>query len=146
MNLEGKTCTIAQFSLDGALLQTQSDLVVISDAFHEELTGQLAKAGLLLQEPHPLLGPAEFTLEGQFVRVDEGNRALRYFLTFLAGAATVEAEGQLYHGDWPVTPLHSKAQQTIGLFGGSGLGLLKTCTRTAAAQIANQVIEALTER
>ena len=146
MELTGKTCAIEPFSTEQAVVRTQSNLSPILGAFHQELSKRLSKDGLLIGAAPAGLGACDFTVEGQFVRIDEGNRAARYFLTFLAGAATVEVEGRLFHGEFPVTDLYAKGVQSIGIFGGSSERMLQTCAAGAAGQIAGQIIEALANR
>jgi hypothetical protein len=146
MELTGKTCAIEPFSADQAVIQTHSNLGPILDAFHQELSKRLSKDGLLIGAASAGLGACDFTVEGQFVRIDEGNRAARYFLTFLAGAASVEVEGRLFHGEYPVMDLHAKGVQSIGIFGGSSERMLQTCAAAAAGQIAGQIAEALANR
>ena len=146
MELTGRTCSIESFAADQALVKAGFDIAPLVAVFHQELDKQLSKRGLVIAGVPGDPGEDDFTIEGQFVRIDEGNRAARYFLTFMAGAATLEVEGRLFHREYPVMHLHAKGSQSMGVFGGSSERMLKTCAAGAASQIASQVLEALSER
>jgi hypothetical protein len=144
MQATGPTCAIEQFSLAHTALNTRYDAATIAAAFVQELTNSLARQGFQIQESHPSLETQTFSIEGAFVRIDEGNRFLRYFLTWVAGSAMVEVEGWLFRAGVPLCELYTKASLGAGVFGGSPQGLLKRCAQNAAKQIARQVITAVT--
>ncbi len=146
MELTGRTCSIEPFAVGQALVKAGFDIGPLVNVFHEELYKQLSKRGLVIAGAPGNPGGDDFTIEGQFVRIDAGNRAARYFLTFMAGAATLEVEGRLYHGEFPVMHLHARGSQSMGVLGGSSERMLKTCAAGAANQLASQVLEALSER
>ena len=146
MELQGRTCAIEPFSTAQAVIKAKFDTAPIEGAFNRQLVDRLSGKGLLVQEIHPGLGQADVTIEGQFVLIDEGNRAQRYFLTGLAGSAALEVEGRLFFGDVPVTELHARVNRTAGFFGGGAQQLLQTAAVAAARQIADLVIAALQER
>jgi len=137
------TCSIEPFSIENTALKTQLDSGPLVALFHQELAGQLARHGLAVQESHPSLAQPHFSIEGAFVRIDEGNRVARYFLSWMAGQAVVEVEGWLYQNNRPVRELYAKGSQGAGIFGGAAEGLLKKSASFAAKQIANQVAQAL---
>jgi len=64
-------------------------------------------------------------------------------LTFLAGKAVVEVEGELMADGRQLALLNAKSKQSGGLFGGSGKGLLKLCAKSCAGKVAKQIISAL---
>jgi hypothetical protein len=142
----GPTCAIEPFSSAHTALKTQTDPGSITAVFYQELARNLARQGLQIQESHPSLEPQAYSIEGAFVRIDEGNRFLRYFLTWVAGAAVVEVEGWLFQGDVPVRELYSKVSLGVGVFGGSTQKLLKRCALNAAKQISNQVAKVIGRR
>ena len=146
MELEGRTCAVEPFSTARAAVKAKFDVGPIVEAFHEQLGNHLGQSGILLQETHPSMGQPEITIEGQFVLIDEGSRAMRYFMTGLAGSAVVEVEGCLFHGEIPVTDLHAQVKQTAGVFGGSAEKLLRHCVAGVAQQVYNQVVAALRDR
>lgn len=143
MQASGPTCAIEPFSSAHTALKTQTDPGAITGTFHQELARELAKFGLQVQESHPSLEPQAYSIEGAFVRIDEGNRVLRYFLTWVAGAAVVEVEGWLFRGDVPLRELYTKASMGVGILGGRTQGLLKRCAVNGAKQISRQVIAAI---
>ena len=119
---------------------------MLAGQFHDTLMKELSKHGVALQESHPSLDQPDFTIEGAFVLIDEGDRALRYFLSFLAGAAVVEVKGRLFQGDFPVTELHARATQSVGVFGGDPERMVRQCATAGGRQIVMQVLEALASR
>ena len=89
----------------------------------------------------------EITVRGQFIRIDEGDRWLRWFSSFLAGKTVIEVEGKLFFGDIHVTDLYAKATQAWGVFlGGNSQELLKICARIAAKKVSKQIIKALRDQ
>jgi hypothetical protein len=137
------SCTIEPFTTTSAALKTSRDPAALAGQFHDALIKELSKQGVALKESHPSPGQADFTIEGSFILIDEGDRALRYFLSFLAGAAIVEVKGRLFQGDVPVTELHARTSQSVGVFGGDPERMLRQCATTAGRQIAAQVCEAI---
>jgi hypothetical protein len=137
-------CVVEPFATASATLKTSRDTAALASRFHGALSAELSKHGVTLQESHPSLGQPDFTVEGSFVLIDEGDRALRYFLSFLAGAAIVEVTGRLFQGDVPVAELHARSSQSLGVFGGSPDRLLELCATAAARQVASQILEACT--
>jgi hypothetical protein len=140
------SCAIEPFSTTSAALKTSRDPAAIAGQFHSTLIKELSDHGVALRESHPSLGQPDFTIEGAFVLIDEGDRALRYFLSFLAGAAVVEVKGRLFRDDFPLTELHARTSQAVGVFGGSPESMLRQCATAAGRQIAMQVEEALASR
>ena len=139
-------CVVEPFSTANAALNSSSDPAVLAAQFHSVLVQELSKRGVTPKESHPLLSRPTYAVEGSFVQIDEGDRALRYFLSFLAGAAFLEVKGWLFQGDMPVIELHARTSQSIGVFGGDSKRMLLTCAAAAGKQIALQVDEAITNR
>lgn len=140
------TCAVEPFSMVSAALKTSRDPAAIASQFHEALSKELSKRGVALQKSRLGFDQTGFAAEGSFILIDEGDRALRYFLSFLAGAAVVEVKGRLFQGDFPITELHARASQSIGMFGGSPDGMLRLCATAAGRQVAMQIHEALAGR
>jgi hypothetical protein len=70
--------------------------------------------------------------------VDEGSRAARYFLTFLAGKAIVRAEFDITCGDAEAVHRVHEATAGAGAFGGSGPSLISGCLGRIAVQVAGE--------
>jgi hypothetical protein len=146
MELRGKTCAISPFYAEAADIRT-ADVDSVTQIFQDELARSLSEAGLLPRTPSLGADGQDITLQGQFVRISEGNRWLRYFLMFSPNApAVVEVEGRLLDGDIPVTDFHVTGAGRMGLFGGSGPKLVRNSAKSAAHQVARQVIDALADR
>ena len=146
MELAGQACAVRAFDSQQALIKTHFDPGPVVEAFHTALGKQLAKRGIEIHQASDGQNQAGTWVEGQFVRIDEGNQAARYFLTGVTGAATLEVEGRLFDGEFPVAHLTATGKGAMGLFGGSGQSLLRKCAAAAAWQLAQQIAAALADR
>ena len=80
------SCTIEPFATTSAAVKTSRDPAALVGQFHDAPITELSKQGVSCsKESHPSLGQADFTIEGSFILIDEGDRALRYFLSVLGG-------------------------------------------------------------
>ena len=140
MGFEGKTCCLEPFSTENTVVKAKFETKEITDLFNETLNSQLEKKGLTMQKE---LGEAPIKVHGEVVNVDEGNRWLRYFLTFLGGKTVFEVEGKVVVNGVPSAELHSVKKSGTGLFGGSSQGLLKANAKAAAKDITNQIVRTL---
>jgi hypothetical protein len=140
MKYKGKPCVMEVWDTSQAVVKTPFGITVITAEFQEGLNRQLMKKGIPLEQKNP---DSEVFVRGKYVRVDAGNRFLRYFLTFFAGKAAVEVEGELIVQGNRKASLHAKAKQGWGLFGGNSESLLRGCAKTCAKRIAKQVASSL---
>jgi hypothetical protein len=138
MDYQGKVCCLTPFSTANTVVKAKFDTSEITNLFQETLNSQLQKKGLTLQQEE--MG-AQILIRGKIVNVDEGNRWLRYFLTFLGGKTVFEAEGEIVIDGVPSGELHSMKKSGIGVFGGSPQGLLKANAKSAAKDITSQVFK-----
>ena len=143
MELEDRRCAIEPFSIAQAQIKTSFDVGFITDIFQGELPKRLSKKGLSIQESHPSMGGQEITVRGRFIRIDEGDRWLRWFSSFLAGKTVIEVKGKLFLQSIHARDLYAKATQVWGVFGGNSQELLKICAKRAAKKVSNQIIKAL---
>jgi hypothetical protein len=140
MKYQGKPCVVEVWDASQAVVKAPFGITVITAEFQEMLNRQLMKRGIPLEQKNP---GSEVFARGKYVRVDAGNRFLRYFLTFLAGQAVIEVEGELIVKGNRKASLHAKAKQGWGAFGGNGESLLKVCAKTCGKKIAKQVASSL---
>jgi hypothetical protein len=140
MGFEGKSLYFQPFSTTNTVVKAKFDTSEITDFFQETLRHQLEKKGLVISKGE---GEAQIMIRGQVVTVDEGNRWLRYFLTFLGGKTVFEVEGEVLINSVPAGEVHSAKKSGIGVFGGNSEGLLKANAKAAAKDITGQVIKLL---
>lgn len=147
MDLRGKMCILYPFSAGGAVLPQNVNFNLIAQSFHGAIAAELAKAGLDVRMPIPGAPDQGIVLRGQFVKADPGKRWMRYFLTWLPGAAAVmEVEGWVADGDVPVTQFHSVGKRNIGALGGDSQGMLDSAAKLAGQRVAQQAMAALAQR
>lgn len=140
MGFEGKFFRLQPFSTANTVVKAKFDTSEITNHFQETLNSQLEKNGLTIYQGQ---GEAQIMIRGQVVTVNEGNRWLRYFLTFLGGKTVFEAEGEVLVNGVPAGEVHSVKKSGIGIFGGNSKNLLKSNAKSAAKDITGQVIKAL---
>ncbi len=146
MEIKGKRCIVEPFSTAAAEIKASFDTTFVTTAFQEGLSKYLAKEGLSIQPAGVSIGPEDLVIRGQFRQIDEGSRLLRYMLTFLAGKATVEVQGELLQGSNKMTDLYAKASQRWAIFGGRSEELLEICAKATARKVSGQVIKELKRR
>jgi hypothetical protein len=140
-------CILYPFSAGGAVLPQNVNFNLIAQSFHGAIAAELAKAGLDVRMPIPGAPDQGIVLRGQFVKADPGKRWMRYFLTWLPGAAAVmEVEGWVADGDVPVTQFHSVGKRNIGALGGDSQGMLDSAAKLAGQRVAQQAMAALAQR
>lgn len=81
---------------------------------------------------------AEYRIEGEFVKVDEGNRILRYLLSGLAGFSKLEVAGEIRGGELEARPFRFKQVKAIGAMGGDSKSLLKRSLYQIALKIGSE--------
>jgi hypothetical protein len=72
----------------------------VQDAIAEALVDDIRKMGLPVERalPDTPLRPTDLVIQGQIMKIDEGNRTRRLTLGFGAGKSSVEAKAQIYYG------------------------------------------------
>jgi len=146
MEAQGLTFFVDPLNTQGATIKFKGDANKVVTAFQDELCKRLQKKGLVLLTPGIDPENAHVRISPRIVQIDEGNRALRYFLTFFAGHAVFEVEGQSKVMDLAPLDLYHRARQAGGLFGGSSDGLLVLCAKSAAGKFAGETLKALKNR
>lgn len=138
-----RRCIIKPFSLQGAEVKAKGDITPVADVFHRNLAAILAKKGIEVENMPTHIGPEDFVIEGRFVKINAGSRALRY-VSGVGGGATIEVEGRVLQGNRQITDLYEKHYWWAGgIFGGSDEFVLKAGASVAAGKIAKQVLKAL---
>jgi hypothetical protein len=133
-------CAVHIWDASQALIKASFDTIPIQSEYQQYLYVELQKRGIAPVQRTP---DSKIVLYGRYVRIDEGDRAVRYVATFLAGQAAVEVDGGLWvdaKGTWRVATI---AREGWGLFGGDSKDLLKKCARKCAENIATQVQQLL---
>jgi len=77
----------------------------------------------------------------RLVQVDEGNRFLRYFLTFFAGKTILEIEGRTTNQTSGQQFFHETHKGITGVIGGSALGLLKVSGKALGTKVAKKLLK-----
>ena len=140
MDFERKSCYLQPFSTENTVVKAKFETTDITNLFQETLKQRLEKKGLSMQQSD---AGVQIVLRGRVVNIDEGNRWLRYLLTFLGGKTVFEAEGEIIINGVTSGEFHSIKKSGIGVFGGSSQGLLKVNAKAAAKEITNQVVNTL---
>ncbi len=143
MEQKGVTFCVQAFGTEAAAITFTGSLDKVTAAFRESLEKRLQKKGMAPAATGSASVPAQVEISGRFVRVDEGNRWLRYLLTFFAGHAIVEVEGEAKLTGNKIADLHHVAKQAGGFFGGGGESLLVLCARSCGNTFADRVIKAI---
>lgn len=76
------------------------------------------------------------------LRLDQGNRWLRYFLALFAGGTTLQIEGHVLAPGGQPDMFTFKHRCRMGLFGGDSLALLKLDAKVLARKVAKRVKKA----
>lgn len=126
-----------------AALENVQDLV--KSEFLQGLSSTLRGAGIPAAYSHT---DVPIKLQGRFILIDEGHRALRYFTSGLSGKARIETEGVLLVNGAAVANLYARHEMGRGffVFGGDSQKLLGTCARNCGLQIAHQAVNILKTR
>lgn len=74
------------------------------------------------------------------VKVDEGSRAMRYWLLF-AGHTIFEIEGEVISSAGQRVPFRHKNRGVVGLFGGDSLEMLKMGARTLGKKVGKELLK-----
>jgi hypothetical protein len=140
MDYKGKPCLVEVWDASQAMVKASFDLTPIMGEFMQTLVNQLAKYGVnqVQNSPDP-----EIIVRGKYTRIDEGSQAMRYLLTFFAGKAVMQVEGELVLKGRGATKLSARSNQSWGFFGGNSRNLLRNCARNCASTIAGQVASVL---
>jgi hypothetical protein len=77
----------------------------------------------------------------RLVRLDEGNRLLRYFLTFFAGGTVLELQGDVRSASGKQQSIRERHKGRAGLFGGDSINLLKASAKYLGTKIAKKAMK-----
>lgn len=83
-------------------------------------------------------GEADYRIEGEFVQVNQGNRALRYLFAGLLGYSKLEVLGEIAGGDQEARPFRFKQVKAFGRMGGDSKVLLKRSLYQIALRIGSE--------
>ena len=119
----------------GGAIKLSSPIEDVLNTFREAFNKEWAKRSVKLQTSEPII------VEGNFVRIDEGSRWMRYWLTFFAGHAVVEVEGHATMNGQRIADFHYVEKSGWGLFGGDSKSLVKLCAGGAARKMARAVTQ-----
>lgn len=103
----------------------------VADMLAKELASFCSEQGFEIVN-----GKAQYTIKGEVVKIVQGSQILRYLLPFLAGEAMVEIQGEVVEGAYSSKPFHIKKTFSMGAFGGSSKGMIKSGLRLAGMKIA----------
>ena len=138
MRTQNARSLTANCSLDGATLDVSFDEQEVVGHLQKELATRLGKKGVVLSWQAT---PKDSELRIRIVRIDEGNRFLRYLFPLL-GRAALEVEGEVRVGDSP-SKAFRYTQKTMGFVVHlSGAYLLKWDAIYIARKIAKDALSA----
>lgn len=127
------------FITDYATVNAKFDASPALDSFVEGFARKLKKKfDVQITNIAPEAAPCAIV---RLLRVEEGNRWLRYFLTLLAGATVLEIDGEIRSASGQRSPFVERHKGSIGLIGGDSLGLLKVSGKYLGGKIAKKLIK-----
>ena len=81
-----------------------------------------------------------YVVKGEVLHIDGGSRALRYFISFGAGATEIAANGQVLGGKGETVGTFSDGRRSgFGMFGGDADALLHRCIDSLGNDIATMI-------
>lgn len=123
----------------GAGVNASFDASPVMDAFAEAFAKKVRRRyDVQIVTAPPDASPCAFI---RLVRIDEGNRFLRYFLTFFAGKTVLELEGEVRSASGVQQSIHETHKGTAGLLGGGSLGLLKLSAKHLGTKVAKKTLK-----
>lgn len=127
-------------SAESAVVKTTFAIDPVLTAFVEAVAKHVKKRfDLNIGSPPPNAAPVA---EVRVLRVDAGNQALRYLLTFLAGKTCFEISGHVNGTTQQQVPFHFQNKCSGGFFGGNSLKLLKLNAQNLGKRVAKAIIKA----
>ncbi len=126
----------ANCSLQGAVLNLSCDASYIVNQLQRSLEKKLGKNGVVLSWQDI---PEGSEVRIGFVRIDQGNRFLRWLFPFIA-PAVVEVEGELTIGGSGPRPFHYVRKAQVGFLGGSAESMLGVCASRVGNHIAKTIL------
>ena len=94
-----------------------------------------------LPEPDEM-GPNDLVIDGRVNVANYGSQFVRYFLTFIAiigpGSCQLDVEAEIETAEGKPRRVNAKARQAVGIFGGTGTGLMKINVRVVSNKIATE--------
>ncbi|MBI1249294.1 hypothetical protein GC197_15795 [bacterium] len=103
----------------------------IQKVFHETLIDSLKELDFKV-----VSGSVDFLITGEIVKVDFGNRFLRYLVPGLAGATNVVVRGEVQRPNKPAHSFLFSKRCYFGAFGGDSKEMIKQSLKSVATQIA----------
>ncbi|TMB12170.1 MAG: DUF4410 domain-containing protein [Deltaproteobacteria bacterium] len=137
----GQRIGVIEFSLTGAQVNYDGQTEAFGLALAEAIAADLRERGLVA-EAIPASGTprGELIVRGRILRIDEGSRALRYFVSFGAGAASLGVDGEAVRPDGNrIGAFADERRSGWGMFGGSGENLLQRDLREVAEDVGEMV-------
>jgi NAD+--asparagine ADP-ribosyltransferase len=128
-----KPIYIKNFDKENAAVKSKGSIDEVISSFQEEIKKRLEKAGYSLND-NP---DGAVVIEGDFIKINEGNRFLRWFIgPFGVGAAKVEIEGVIRDGEKKISDFYLKGKGRGGLYGGKGANMLNAAAKGVAKNLA----------
>ena len=118
----------------GAAVKASFPVGEVAEAFRRQFDKDWAKRSRKLSLQ------AQVTVEGNFVRIDEGSRFLRWLLTWIAGHAVVEIEGRFSVNGQPVDSFHFTQKYGFGLAGGNSKSMVLCGAEALASRVVDTVV------
>lgn len=139
--LTGQQIAVSEFSLDGANVRYGGSSEAFGIALAEEIASSLRERGYQAQALPANAPPrGAIVVSGRITRVDGGSQALRYFVSFGAGATKFGAAGAVTGADGTrLAGFSDERWSGWGIFGGSSRSLLQKCVRQVGRDIADMV-------
>jgi len=134
------TCHLV-LSAAGTDVNANFDASPVLVSFAETFAKSLKKKFDVQLSPPPA-GAAALVAFVRVIRIDQGNRWLRYFFGLFAGGTTLEVDGHVTAPGGQPNSFLLKNRGRLGIMGGDSLGLLKLNARVLAKKIAKRVKQA----
>ena len=136
----GQPITVKEFTTEGAVIRSEG-VETFGLVLAEEIASELRRRGYQAEAiPASATARSSVVVSGRLTRVDGGSRALRYFVSFGAGAAKFGAAGEVIGRDGArLVTFSDERWSGWGVFGGSSQSLLQKCVRSVGADIAEMI-------
>jgi hypothetical protein len=139
MGKEPDTKITSCCSVNGATTTVPFQPSDIANRLKQSLEKNLAKKGVALNWIDESNSPQVLV---RIIEIDQGNQLLRYLLPFIS-PAVLEVEGEVAVPGSDRRSFHYVQKTQVGLFGGSGKGMLTVCADRVSGKIAKDVLKAL---
>lgn len=137
----GQRIAVLEFSSEGTVVKYNEPHDTFGLALAEAIADELRKRGHQATAVRRDAAPdADVLVRGRMTEIDGGSRALRYWVSFGAGAAKFGAEGDVVRADGtPVATFWDGHGSGFGFFGGTSADLLQKCIRRTGMEIAKMI-------